>query len=70
MGRGRVNIAWVDRVKKDGKVRILDENEKRLLGKVREVYLQEQDESIPTLRAVDKRKVTAKSGMVNRILHN
>ena len=57
-------------VKKDGKVRILDENEKRLLEKVREVYLKEQDESIPTLKAVDKRKVKAKSEMVNRILHN
>ena len=40
------------------------------MGKVREVYLKEQDESIPTLRAVDKRKVTAKLKMVNRILHN
>ena len=40
------------------------------MGKVREVYLKEQDESIPTLKAVDKRKVKAKSEMVNRILHN
>ena len=40
------------------------------LGKAREVYLKEQDESIPTLKAVDKRKVRAKSEMVNRILHN
>ena len=40
------------------------------MGKVREVYLKEQDESVPTLRAVDKRKVTAKLKMVNRILHN
>ena len=44
-------------VKEDGKVRILDENEKRLLGKVREVCLKKQDESILTLKAVDKRKV-------------
>ena len=35
MDRGRVNIARVDTVKEDGKVRILDENEKRLLEKVR-----------------------------------
>ena len=68
MDKGRVNIARVDTVKEDGKVRILDENEKRLLGKVREVYLKEQDESIPTLKAVDKRKVRAKLKMVNRIL--
>ena len=40
------------------------------MGKVREVYLQEQDESIPTLKAVEKRKVRTKSEMVNRILHN
>ena len=40
------------------------------MGKVREVYLKEQDESIPTLKAIDKRKVRAKSEMVNRILHN
>ena len=70
MDRGRVNISRVDTVKEYGKVRILDENEKSLLGKVREVYLKEQDESIPTLKAVDKRKVMAKSEMVNRILHN
>ena len=70
MDRRRVNITRVDMEKEDGKVRILDENEKRLLGKVREVYLKEQDESIPTLKAVDKRKVMAKSEMVNRILHN
>ena len=70
MDRGRVNIARVDTVKEDGKVRILDENEKRLLRKVREVYLKEQDESIPTLKAVDKRKVRAKLKMVNRIIHN
>ena len=41
MGRGRVNITRVDMEKEDGKVRILDENEKRLLGKVRKVYLKE-----------------------------
>ena len=41
MGRGRVNITRVDMEKEDGKVRILDENEKRLLEKVREVYLKE-----------------------------
>ena len=35
MDRGRVNIARVDTVKEDGKVRILDENEKRLMEKVR-----------------------------------
>ena len=40
------------------------------MGKVRKVYLKEQDESIPTLKAVDKRKVRAKSEMVNRILDN
>ena len=40
------------------------------MGKVREVYLKEQDESTPTLKAIDKRKVRAKSEMVNRILHN
>ena len=28
MGKGRVNITRVDTVKEDGKVRILDENEK------------------------------------------
>ena len=70
MDRGRVNISRVDTVKEYGKVRILDENEKSLLGKVREVYLKEQDKSIPTLKAVDKRKVMAKSEMVNRIPHN
>ena len=41
MDRRRVNITRVDMEKEDGKVRILDENEKRLLGKVREVYLKE-----------------------------
>ena len=70
MERRRVDIAGVDTVKEDGKVKILDENEKRLLGKVREVYLNEQDESIPTLKAVDKRKVRAKLEILNRILHN
>ena len=69
MDRGQVNIARVDTIKADGKVRILDENEKGLLGKVREVYLKAQDESIPTLKAVDKRKVREESEMVNRILH-
>ena len=39
--RGQVNITKVDMEKEDGKVRILDDNEKRLLGKVREVYLKE-----------------------------
>ena len=33
MDNGRVNITRVDAVKKEGKVRILDENEKRLLGR-------------------------------------
>ena len=37
MDRGRVNIVRVDTVKEDGKVRILNENEKSLLRKVREV---------------------------------
>ena len=37
MDRGRVNIVRVDTVQEDGKVRILDENEKSLLRKVREV---------------------------------
>ena len=69
MDRGQVNIARVDAIKADGKVRILDENEKGLLGKVREVYLKAQDESISTLKAVDKRKVREESEMVNRILH-
>ena len=32
MDRGQVNIAKIDTVKEDGKVRILNENEKRLLG--------------------------------------
>ena len=40
------------------------------MGKVREVYLKEQDESIPILKAIDKRKVRATLEMVNRILHN
>ena len=70
MGKCPVNNARVDMVKEDGKVTILDESEKRLLGKVREVYLKEQDESITTLKAVDNRKVRTKSEMVNRILHN
>ena len=48
----------------------MHEKEKRLLGKVREVYLKEQDESIPTLKPVDKRKPRAKSEMGNRILHD
>ena len=61
MDRGRLNIARVDTVKEYRKVRMLEENEKRLLWKVREVCLKEQDESIPTLKAVDKRKVRAKS---------
>ena len=36
MDRGRGNTARVDTVKEDAKVRILDENEKRSLGKVKE----------------------------------
>ena len=40
------------------------------MGKAREVYLKEQDEIIPKLKAVDKRKVRTKSEMVNRILYN
>ena len=32
MDRGRVDIARVDTIKEDGKVRIWDENEKRLFG--------------------------------------
>ena len=70
MGIDRVNIPKIDTVKEVEKVRNLDENEKRLLGKVREVYLKEQDENIPTLKAVDKRKVRAKLEMVKRILQN
>ena len=49
----------------------MDVNEKRLLGKVREVCLKKQDESILILKAVDKRKVRGKGKeIVNRILHN
>ena len=70
MERSRVDITRVNMVKEDGKVKILDENKKRLLGKVREVYLKEQFESIPTLKSVDKRKGRAKLEMLNRILHN
>ena len=70
MDSGRVNTARVDTVKEDGKVRILDENEKRLLEKVRKVYLKKLYASISTLKSVDKRKVRTKSEMVNRFLHN
>ena len=43
---------------------------RKVVRKVREVYLKEQDESIATHKPVDKRKVRAKSKMVDRILNN
>ena len=62
----RVEDCW----KSDGVVKVLDDDMKMVLNRLREVFVSKQNKVVPSLKAADRKRVIKEVNLVDGLIHN